>query len=219
MRYFATETIDGSLRGLYRFEVTDDSLIEQYWTAAGWHRDDDATIVGYLALGEGDLTEITETVARAHMPVAFESKNANVLLPQSISSSSNESTNNEVRYRVIYVGSSLVGISSGLDSYESARTFLQEKSDEGKAKCFKWWCEICKEKPLELGDSPLGHYIEVSIPNVLTISKGHEVQWIWENPESEWAVSRGVSAAEEFQSLLDRKSRPNWKIFINAYSD
>lgn len=219
MRYFATETIDGSLRGLYRFEVTDDSFIEQYWTAAGWHRDDDATIVGYLALGEGDLTEITQTVARAHMPAAFESKNASVIIPQSISSSSHESTNNEVRYRVIYVGSSLVGISSGLDSYESARTFLQEKSDEGKAKCFKWWCEICKEKPLELGDSPLGHFIEVSIPNVLTISKGHDVQWIWENQESEWAVSRGVSAAEEFQSLVDRKSRPNWKIFINAYSD
>jgi glycerate kinase len=68
MRYFAKETIDGSLHGLYRFEVTDDSFIEQYWTAAGWHRDDDATIVGFLALGEGDLTEITETVARAHMP-------------------------------------------------------------------------------------------------------------------------------------------------------
>lgn len=219
MRYFARETFDGSLHGLYRFEVTDENFIEQYWTAAGWHRDDDATIVGYLVLGEGDLTEISEEVARAHMPDAFESKNAKVILPQTVSSSSPESTSNGVRYRVIYLGSSIVGISADFDSYEAARTFLQEKSDAGKAKCFKWWCELCKEKPLEPGDSPLGHFIEVSIPNVLTISEGHEVQWIWEDPESEWAISRGVSAAEEFQSLVDRKSRPNWKICINAYSD
>ena len=120
---------------------------------------------------------------------------------------------------MIYLGSSIVGISADFDSYEAARSFLQEKSDAGKAKCFKWWCELCKEKPLEPGDSPLGHFIEVSIPNVLTISEGHEVQWIWEDPESEWAISRGVSATEEFQSLVDRKSRPNWKICINAYSD
>ena len=44
-----------------------------------------------------------------------------------------------------------------------------------------------------------------------------DVQWIWENPESEWAISRGKSAAEEFQSLVDRKSRPNWKICIKTY--
>jgi hypothetical protein len=217
MRYFARETFGGSLHGLYRFEATANSFVEQYWTAAGWHRDDDAKIVGYLALGEGDLKELSESVARSHMPGAFDSENASVILPQTYISSPDKPASIEVFYKVVYLGSSIVGLSFDFDSYESARTFLQEKSNKGKAKCFKWWCEICKEKPLEPGDSPLGHFIEVSIPNVLTISNGRDVKWIWENPESEWAVSRGKSAAEEFQSLVDRKSRPNWKICINTY--
>ena len=217
MRYFAKESFEGSLHGLYRFEATENSFVEQYWTAAGWHRDDDAKIVGYLALGEGDLTELSESVARSHMPGAFDSENASVILPQTYISSPDKPASIEVFYKVVYLGSSIVGLSFDFDSYESARTFLQEKSNKGKAKCFKWWCEICKEKPLEPGDSPLGHFIEVSIPNVLTISNGRDVKWIWENPESEWAVSRDKSAAEEFQSLVDRKSRPNWKICINSY--
>ena len=217
MRYFAKESFEGSLHGLYRFEATEDSFVEQYWTTAGWHRDDDAKIVGYLALGEGDLTELSESVARSHMPVAFDSENANVILPQTNISSSDEPTNKQVYYKVVYLGSSIMGFSFDFDSYESALAFLQKKSNEGKAKCFKWWCEICKDKPLETGDSPTGHFIEVSIPNVLTISKGHDVQWIWENTESEWAISRGISAAEEFKSLVDRKSRPNWKICIKTY--
>lgn len=216
MRYFAKENFEGELRGLYRFQVDEKGLREQYWTPEGWHHDDDAVIVEYLALGEGDLTEITLEVAQAHKPEAFNSSNANKDLPRSAAPKV-KPIFRKVEYRVAYFGSSLVGFSYGYEAYEAALKFLQEKSDNGKAKCFHWWCETCKSEELTQGDSPVGHFIEVSIPNVLLISKGQEVDWHWEDPEAEWAKSRGIAAADEFQSLVDRKSRPNWKIKIESY--
>lgn len=217
MRYFAKESFDGSLHGLYRFEVSDTGLIEQYWTNDGWHRDDFAVIVGYLALGEGDLTELTRDQAYLHKPSAFDSPQAHTVLTRAILPPNNERASSQLAYSVVFIGSSLVGFSSGLPAFEAARIFLQEKSNKGKAKCFHWWCEQCKVKPLAEGDSPVGHFIEVSIPNVLSISEDQRVKWTWANPESEWAKSRGTNAKEEFQSLVDRKSRPNWKVYIQSY--
>lgn len=217
MRYFAKEHLDGTIHGLLRFEVSESGLIEQYWTSEGWHRDDFAIIVGFLALGEGDLIELSADQARAHMPPAFDSPAADVILPRSVLPPSHEQANNRLAYSVVYLGSSLIGISHGFETFDAARSFLQEKSDSGKAKCFHWWCELCKAKPLAEGDSPTGHFIEVSIPNVLAISEGHSVSWQWAEPESEWAKSRNIPAAEEFQFLVDRKSRPNWKIHIQCY--
>lgn len=216
MRYFAKENFEGELRGLYRFQVDENGLCEQYWTPEGWCHDDDADIVEYLALGEGDLTEISLEVAQAHMPEAFNSPNAEVILPRGERATSKR-IYRKVEYRVVYFGSSLVGFSYGYGAYEAALKFLQEKSDQGKAKCFHWWCKECKEKPLAQGDSPESHFIEVSIPNVLSISDGQEVDWQWEDPNSEWAQSRGTTAKDEIQSLVDRKSRPNWKIMIESY--
>lgn len=217
MRYFAKEHLDGTIHGLLRFEVSESGLIEQYWTSEGWHRDDFAIIVGYLALGEGDLIELSADQAYVHMPAAFDSPTAHTVLSRATLPPNNERASSQLAYSVVYIGSSLIGFSSGLPAFEAARIFLQEKSSKGKAKCFHWWCNQCKEKPIAEGDSPVGHFIEVSIPNVLSISEGQRIKWEWEDPKSEWAISRGTTAQEEFQSLVDRKSRPNWKIHIQSY--
>lgn len=217
MRYFAKKYADGSLHGLYRMAIGDEGFIQQYWTEDGWHRDDFAVIVSYLALGEGDLTEITEVQARNHLPAAFNSPNAQTLLQLTTIPPMHERANAALSYRVLYFGSSLVGVSFGLQSFEKARTFLQAKSDKGSAKCFHWWCSKCKEQPFANGDSPVDHVISVSIPNVLAISEGQQVKWIWGDPESEWVKSRTNTPEQEFQSLVDRKSRPNWKVLIQPY--
>jgi hypothetical protein len=217
MRYFARENFDFSIHGLYRFEVSESGLIEQYWTTAGWHRDDAAKIVGYLAMGEGDLIELSLEAAMAHMPDAFNSPYANTIIQSPPIAEHLDRQKVEVIYRVTYIGSSLVGFSYGADAFEAARSFLQAKSDKGSAKCFHWWCETCKEKPFVAGDSPVDHFIAVSIPNVLAISQGHQVKWQWDNPESEWVKSRANTPEQEFQSLVNRKSRPNWKVIIQRY--
>ena len=214
MRYFARELNDGSLApGLYRFEVGENSMIEQYWSD-GWHHDDQAKVVGWLILGENDLKELSLDEAKLHRPDAFDSPRADFVHPRTTPGESSGGEEYRPGYKVIFVGSSLIGASFGEYAYNAAVEFLQAKSDAGKIKCFKWWCEKCKTMPFAQGDSPEGHVIEVSIPNVLKISEGQEVDWIWDDPESDWAKSRGISAAQEFQSLVDRKSRPNWKIII-----
>lgn len=217
MRYFANEDFDGNLRELFRFQVNESGLQEHRWTPEGRAHDEDAEIVAYLALGDGDLTEITEDVARAHKPDAFNSDLANTVLPRTPGNAINKPIFRKVQYRVIFLGSSLVGFSYDYDAYKAAEEFLQGRSDQGRAKCFHWWCKTCTEKPLAKGESPIGHVIEVSIPNVLAISEGYKVDWHWEDPDSEWAKSRGTTAAEEFQSLVDRKSWPNWKVILQQY--
>ncbi len=123
----------------------------------------------------------------------------------------------QVQYRVVFLGSSLVGYSYGNSAYQAAHTFLQGKSDQGKAKCFHWWCQTCKSDPLLPGGSPAGHVIEVSIPNVLSIIEDHKVEWHWQEPDSDWARSRAATAEQEFQALVERKSRPKWKVILQSY--
>lgn len=217
MRYFAKENADSSLQDLFRMAIGDEGFVQQYWTEDGWHRDDFAEIVSYLALGEGDLTEISEVQARSHLPAAFESPNAQTVVQHSSIPLMHERASATLSYRVLYFGSSLVGVSFGFQSFEKARTFLQGKSDKGSAKCFHWWCSKCKEQPFAKGDSPVDHVISVSIPNVLAISQGEQVRWFWHDPESDWVKSRTNTPEQEFHSLVDRKSRPNWKVLIQPY--
>lgn len=71
MRYFTKLHSDGSANSLYRFEVQEKKILEEYWTPKGWQHDQDARIVGYLAIAEPDLDEITEEFARKLFPQVF----------------------------------------------------------------------------------------------------------------------------------------------------
>lgn len=219
MRYFARENLDSSISGLYRFELSENAIVEQYWLPDGWHHDDESRVVGWLILGEHDLRELTLEEAMAHRPDAFSSPNSETVHSRVIQRGEDGTGEDfdDPKFQLIFIGSSLIGATFSKSAFEAAREFLQMKSDDGKLVCFKWWCELCKVEPMQKGDDPEGHFIEVSIPNVLKMSEGHQIQWSWENPESEWAVSRGVSPSEEFQSLVDRKSRPKWKVLLKRY--
>lgn len=71
MRYFTKLQSDGSAYSLYRFEVQEKKILEEYWTPKGWQHDQDARIVGYLSIAEPDLDEISEAHAQSLFPQAF----------------------------------------------------------------------------------------------------------------------------------------------------
>jgi hypothetical protein len=79
MRYFASLGDGNKALNIFRFERGETGMIEDYWTPAGWKKDKDAEIVGYLALGQGDFTEISEEVARKIFPQAFEQETVKAL--------------------------------------------------------------------------------------------------------------------------------------------
>ena len=120
------------------------------------------------------------------------------------------------QYRVLVTGSSIFAIMSGKKDYERALEFLNEKSAKGKLECFKWWCEECIKEPLNEASGPENHVLKISFPNVLKLIQGGQVVWNWKDPDSEWAMDHGT-AEEEFQDLVDRKSRPKWVILIARY--
>jgi len=72
MRYFAALGANNQAINIYRFMPAESKMIEEYWSPQGWKHDQDAEIVGYLALGEGEFTEISEEVARKIFPEAFQ---------------------------------------------------------------------------------------------------------------------------------------------------
>jgi len=71
MRYFTKLHSDGTAHILYRFEVQEKKILEEYWTPKGWQHDTDARIVGYLSIAEPDLDEIGEAHAQSLFPQAF----------------------------------------------------------------------------------------------------------------------------------------------------
>lgn len=71
MRYFTKLHNDGTDHSLYRFEVQEKKILEEYWTSKGWQHDQDARIVGYLSIAEPDLDEISEAHAQRLFPQAF----------------------------------------------------------------------------------------------------------------------------------------------------
>lgn len=71
MRYFASLGDGNKALNIFRFERGETGMIEDYWTPNGWKKDEDAEIVRYLALGEGDFQEVTEDVARQIFPDVF----------------------------------------------------------------------------------------------------------------------------------------------------
>ena len=118
----------------------------------------------------------------------------------------------ESNYELILSGSSILGKIQDKKIWENSYSFLNGKSIQGKLKCFIWWCKACKISPLIPGGDPCDHVIKISIPNVLKIIDGFDVQWEWIDPHSEWAIG---TANESFRNLVTRKSRPNWVIRIS----
>lgn len=112
-------------------------------------------------------------------------------------------------------GSSIYGTLSDIDDFKRAQNLLQEKLDKRKLECFKWWCEECKVIPLAKASTPDRHVIKISIPNVLKIIAGSNVDWKWRDPKSDWAKTHGA-AKDSFADIVKRKSRPNWVIRISA---
>ena len=239
MRYFTKLHSDGTANSLYRFEVQEKKILEEYWTPEGWQHDQDARIVGYLSIAEPDLDEINEEFARNLFPQAFglpvvgkkkyfkmpegffdstkeeQSKFIEKVIESIAPEGQGEKTRRPIRYRVHLSGSSIFGIISDIDDYQRAQNLLQEKLDEGKLECFKWWCEECKVIPLAKATTPDRHVIKISIPNVLKIIAESNVDWKWKKPDSEWAKSQG-KAKDSFTDIVKRKSRPNWVIRISA---
>ena len=119
----------------------------------------------------------------------------------------------ENNYELIISGSSIFGIIRDKKIWEKSYSLLNAKSMHGKLKCFIWWCDSCKISPLVLGGDPCNHVIKISIPNVLKLIDGFDVQWEWKDPQSEWAIKSGT-ANESFRDIVARKSRPNWVIEI-----
>ena len=71
MRYFAKIDSNNEAIRLYRFEVQEERILEEFWTDQGWQWDVNALIVGYLTIGEPDLDEVPEDYARQNFPDAF----------------------------------------------------------------------------------------------------------------------------------------------------
>ena len=71
MRYFTKFDSQGVAYRLYRFEVQETKILEEFWTPEGWQHDRDARIVGYLSIGEPDLDEIHDVQAKSLFPEAF----------------------------------------------------------------------------------------------------------------------------------------------------
>ena len=72
MRYFAKIDSNNEAIRLYRFEVQEERILEEFWSDQGWQWDVNALIVGYLTIGEPDLDEVPEDYARQNFPDAFQ---------------------------------------------------------------------------------------------------------------------------------------------------
>jgi hypothetical protein len=242
MRYFAKQGAGGVAINIYRFEVGKERITEDYWSKTGWKHDQDAEVAGYLALGEGDFTEVSEVVALKIFPDAFleesvltknkpqffkipsdafksdkklgdvaESITQTMKENQQVSSTEGRRLN---RYQVVFSGSSIAGDLDGADNYKKCLQFLKEKSDQGKLRCFIWWCEECKVNPMKKGLDPSLHVVKISFPNVIKLLEGSNVQWRWKDPQSDFAKSHG-SAGAQFKKLVLAQSKPNWVVRIS----
>jgi hypothetical protein len=242
MRYFAKQGAGGVAINIYRFEVGKERITEDYWTKTGWKHDQDAEVAGYLALGEGDFSEVSESVAREIFPEAFlngleveEKRPQFFKIPKDAFSSDKKldavaksiatsmMANSQVpstegrrlnRYEVVFSGSSIIGILDGVENYKKCHEFLEEKSKQGKLKCFVHWCEQCKVIPMKKGVDPSLHVVKISFPNVIKLLDGSKVQWRWKEAESEFAKSKG-NPGKHFQSLVDANSKPNWVVKVS----
>ena len=119
----------------------------------------------------------------------------------------------KVAYGVLLFGSGLTGEIMNKSAYKYAREILLPIAQKGKLKCFKAWCERCRNRQTNLIDLPDFHIAKISFSNVKKIVLDQKIVWRWNNPNSEWAKAHG-NPADFFQDLVDIKSNPNWKVTI-----
>jgi hypothetical protein len=108
-------------------------------------------------------------------------------------------------------GSSFIGLIEGEERIATVAKFMNSRLVAGKLKCKTSWCAACKTKILSVGDNPLLHVLQISLPIILELQKVVNLDWEWAEPEGDWAKSHG-KASDNFQELVDRKSRPNFVI-------
>lgn len=112
---------------------------------------------------------------------------------------------------IAIVGGSLVSPIVGKEQISAVAAFMNSRLESKKLKCKTSWCAVCKTKTLSIGDNPLLHVLQISLPIILELQKVVDLDWHWEDPEGDWAKSHG-KASDNFQELVDRKSRPNFVI-------
>jgi len=124
---------------------------------------------------------------------------------QSVRASTNEKFYQT--YQVTLKGSSLLGESNGLENFKIAYEKLSELRDKGRAKCYTRWCKACTLYRLQLQNDVTGHVLKISFPNVISLASIINIDWSWENPDSEWAKKKG-DPSMAYKSLVENKSKP-----------
>jgi hypothetical protein len=215
MRYFVKNLESDPWVNLYRFEIGKSATVEEYWLPSGWKLDLAAELVEYLVLGEGNFGEVSVKKAQKMFPQAFiPSSEPNCPTMKAVGADIQLiEIPGDHKNLVVFSGSSIDCLTVGIELVARVETFLNQKSAEGKLKCFKWWCEECVITPLVSGGDPTGHVIKISIPNILKLIDGVEVNWQWKDPDSEWARNHGT-AANVFQEIIAKKSRPSWVVLL-----
>ena len=118
-------------------------------------------------------------------------------------------------YQVVFEGSSLLGKSNGVENFKIAHAKLSELRDKGRAKCYTRWCKACTMYGLKVEDDVIGHVLKISFSNVIALTSNINIDWRWENPDSEWAKQQG-DPAKEYKSLVESKSKPVFYVRLES---
>ena len=175
---------------------------------AGWKRE-----IKTVELADVSMMSQTEIDAYAQKTwgiLTQESKNSD---GQSVKTSTSKKPYQA--YQVTFKGSSLLGESDGLESFEIAHAILSDLRDKGRAKCYTRWCKACTLYRLQLGNDVIGHVLKISFPNVIALANKIEINWIWERPDSEWAKKKG-DPAMAYKSLVEDKSKPIFYVRLES---
>ena len=118
-------------------------------------------------------------------------------------------------YQVTFEGSSLLGESNGIENFKTAYEFISTLRDKGRVKCYTRWCKACTLYRLQLQNDVTGHVLKISFPNVISLASNINIDWRWDNPDSEWAKKKG-DPVKEYKSLVERKSKPVFYVRLES---
>lgn len=195
MRYFAKLGANQEPINLYRFERGENEMVEDYWSSSGWKRDDDADVVGYLALGEGDFSEITEELARKTFPHAFEGNQLNLDAGPEVQKRFYDLSNDEkplsykelekvaqeiwenemfhksqeakeLNYKMNIQGASVIVQAWGFENFFLTLHQVQKLHAKGQIKCWKSVCKACRLYNIDKNQSLIHHVMKISASQV-----------------------------------------------------
>jgi hypothetical protein len=166
----------------------------------GWKRGTRFAKLGNMSIMSEE--EIDAHAMRTWELLTQDSKNSE---GQSVRASTNEKSYQT--YQVTLKGSSLLGESNGLENFKITYEKLSELRDKGRAKCYTRWCKACTLYRLQLQNDVTGHVLKISFPNVISLASIINIDWSWENPDSEWAKKKG-DPSMAYKSLVENKSKP-----------